>query len=107
MRMDIRIYSGWISPCVLYSRFVALSTSAQICTFAFCFQLCLLCRRFLCGLLSVVALAAEQGPYGVQTSVATACGVFLDQGSNPSPELAGRLLTTEVLLFLLLWWWWF
>ena len=62
---------------------------------AFCFRLCLLCRRSLCGLLGVVALAAEQGPYGVQASVAAACGLFPDQGSNPSPELAGRLLTTE------------
>lgn len=57
--------------------------------------LCLLCRLFLCGLLGVVALVVEQGHYGVRGSVAAACGIFPDQGSDLSPELAGRLLATE------------
>ena len=28
-------------------------------------------------------------------SCSTACGIFLDQGLNPSPALAGRFSTTE------------
>ena len=85
MRMHIHIYSGWILPYILYPCFVAFSISTQICMFVFSFLkdyfvfgsagLCLLCRLFLCGLLSAVALVVEHGHCGVWASVAAAHGL--------------------------------